>query len=157
MGKVQRFTLPSPASRTSDQNSGRKGASILLIEDNRADAILVREALEEHEVEGELITLTDGESAIRFIQQLDESTTPDLILVDLNLPRRSGIEVLEALRENRKCRLTQVVVLSSSDAQEDRARASRLGVTRYIRKPSGLEDFIGLGGIFKELLGGSAQ
>ena len=117
----------------------------------------MREALEEHEVEGELVVLTDGESAIAFIQQLDESTTPDLILVDLNLPRRSGIEVLEALKENRKCRLTQVVVLSSSDAQEDRARASRLGVTRYIRKPTRLEDFMSLGGIFKELLGGSAQ
>jgi CheY-like chemotaxis protein len=77
---------------------------------------------------------------------------PDLVIIDLNLPRKSGREVLETMRRSDRCRHVPVVILSSSDAQEDRADAAWLGATRYIRMPSQLEDFLRLGAIFKEII-----
>ena len=131
---------------------------ILLVEDNPADAGLVREALEEHGVEGELVVLTDGESAIRFIRALDAQSIacPDLVIIDLNLPKRPGRDVLECVRQSVWCGHVPVVILSSSDAKEDRAETLRLGASRYIRKPSRLEEFMSLGAIFKAMLEGSA-
>ena len=130
-----------------------------MVEDNPADAGLVRRALEQHKVRGEIVILSDGETAIEFMQSLDTEPVdpPDLIIVDLSLPRRSGREVLENLRLTQKCRLARVIVLSSSDAEQDQADAARLGADRFIRKPSGLDEFIALGAIFKEMLGASAK
>jgi chemotaxis family two-component system response regulator Rcp1 len=129
-----------------------------VIEDNLADAHLVREALEEHQVEGELLVISDGEKALSFLSSLDAQPAadrPDLIIVDLNLPKRSGFEVLEGLRQSNACRRVPVVVLSSSGAEEDRTRAVRLGISRYIRKPLRLEQFLSLGAVFKAMLDGS--
>ena len=97
----------------------------------------------------------DGEKAVHFIRSLDREPwveCPDLVIIDLNLPRKSGREVLETMRRSERWRHVPVVILSSSDAQEDRADAARLGTTRYIRKPSQLEDFLRLGAIFKEII-----
>jgi CheY-like chemotaxis protein len=104
---------------------------------------------------GELTVVDDGESAIHLIQSLDQNAIavcPDLVIIDLNLPRRSGCEVLEIMRRCEKCRHIPVVILSSSDALQDRAEAARLGATRYIRKPSRLEDFLALGATFREII-----
>jgi CheY-like chemotaxis protein len=128
----------------------------LLVEDNPADSGLVRKALEEHGVTGELNLVNDGEKAIQFIRSLDEAPVaacPDLVIIDLNLPKKSGREVLETMRRSERCRHIPVVILSSSDAQQDKADASRLGASRYLRKPSRLEDFLKLGEIFRELIG----
>jgi DNA-binding response OmpR family regulator len=116
---------------------------------------LVHEALEEHGINGELIVLTDGESAIQFIQSLDAQgkECPDLVILDLNLPKKSGHQVLECVRQSVTCGVAPVVILSSSDTPEDRAETSRLGASRYIRKPSRLEEFMSLGAIFKTMLG----
>jgi CheY-like chemotaxis protein len=124
------------------------------VEDNPADAGLVRLALEEHGVEGELIIIPDGEIAISFIQALDIDGTrcPDLAIVDLNLPKKPGREVLERMRLSQRCRHIPVVILSSSDAQQDKADAARFGASQYIRKPSKLEEFLSLGLIFKAAL-----
>jgi chemotaxis family two-component system response regulator Rcp1 len=132
---------------------------ILLVEDNPADAGLVREALEEHQTEAELMVLSDGESAINFIEHLDASreACPDLIIVDMNLPKRSGREVLAAIRQSEECRDAQVVILNSSDAEQDRNDASRLGASLYIRKPTRLAEFLDLGAVFKSMLCGFAQ
>jgi len=129
---------------------------ILLIEDNLADAMLVREALEEHRVEGDLLIIADGEKAIRYIQAVDirAADCPDLMIIDLNLPKRSGREVLQAVRQSVGCRNATVVILSSSDTQQDRAESIELGANRYIRKPLLLEHFLALGAEFKALLGG---
>jgi DNA-binding response OmpR family regulator len=131
-----------------------RDGSILLIEDNLADAGLVREALEEHGVEGELLLISDGDQAVRFIQALATTPArcPDLVIVDLNLPKRPGREVLECLRASAECQSATVVVLSSSDAPRDRADALRLGVNRYIRKPLRLDEFLALGATFRGLL-----
>lgn len=115
---------------------------------------MVRRALEEHGVEGELIVIADGEKAIEFIQAIDAAAAPcpDLAIVDLNLPKKPGREVLEQMRMSERCRHIPVVILSSSDAERDKADAARLGASRYIRKPSKLDDFLNLGGIFKAAL-----
>ncbi len=98
----------------------------------------------------------DGEKAVDYIRSLDGDLfvdCPDLVIIDLNLPRKSGREVLETMRRSERCRHIPVVILSSSDAQEDKSAAARLGASRYIRKPSRLEDFLRLGEIFKEIIG----
>jgi DNA-binding response OmpR family regulator len=125
-----------------------------LVEDNSADVGLVREALEEHGVDCELLVIGDGDKAIRFIQALEDepAVCPDLFIIDLNLPKKPGREVLQNMRQNAKCKGATVVILSSSDALRDRADTLELGVSRYIRKPLHLEEFMGLGAIFKEML-----
>jgi CheY-like chemotaxis protein len=124
------------------------------VEDNPADAGLVRKALEEHGVEGDLVVVADGETAVQLAEELDAQRMqcPNLAIIDLNLPRKSGREVLERFRRTELCRTIPVVILSSSDAHQDRAEADRLGASRYIRKPSTLDEFLSLGAIFKATL-----
>jgi len=119
--------------------------------------MLVREALEEHRVRGELILIADGESAIDYIEQMDQglSDRPDLAIIDLNLPKRSGREVLIAARLSSACNQMPIVILSSSDAAQDRDDSMRLGASRYIPKPSLLEAFLELGSTFKSMAGGA--
>jgi CheY-like chemotaxis protein len=154
---VQRFSLRSQLEETSEPASERKAVSILLVEDNPADVILVREALEEHGVEGELIVANDGEKAIAVIQDIDCEAVgcPDLFIVDLNIPKKPGREVVERMRQSVKCKDALIAILSSSDSARDQEDARRLGVSRYIRKPSRLDEFLRLGAIFKALLGRS--
>jgi CheY-like chemotaxis protein len=124
---------------------------VLLAEDNAADVYLIREALREHQVQCDLRVAPDGQEVLQALSP----DSPDignlkLIILDLNLPRHDGIEILERLRET-GLRIP-VVVLTSSDSQRDRDMAIQLGAVRFLRKPSELEQFLSLGGIFKELL-----
>jgi chemotaxis family two-component system response regulator Rcp1 len=123
----------------------------VLVEDNPADARLVRRALEEHGVEGEMAIFIDGENAIAFIEAMDSGSIacPDLVIIDLNLPKRPGREVLECMRLSERCSKVPVVILSSSDADEDKADAGRLGASCYLRKPLHLDEFLSLGAVFK--------
>lgn len=156
---VLRFTLQSRSDERSEPDSGRKRVCILLVEDNPADAGLVREALEENGVLGELVVANDGERAILLIDDISAELTPcpHLVILDLSLPKRSGREVLEHIRSNPKCGGVPLVVLSSSDSRIDREDAARLGATRYIRKPSRLEEFLSLGSIFRKMLSDSPE
>ena len=124
---------------------------VLLAEDNAADVYLIREALREHQVQCELRVAPDGQEVLHALS----ASSPDigeikLIILDLNLPRHDGIEILERLRET-GLRIP-VVVLTSSDSQRDRDMAIQLGAVRFLRKPSELEQFLSLGAVFKELL-----
>lgn len=156
---MQHFSLQSRTERPSEPAESQKAVSILVVEDNPADVGLVREALEEHGVEGQLLVVADGHEAMRVIDNIESGqvSCPDLFIVDLNLPKEPGREVLKRLRLSEKCRHAPVVILSSSDAQRDRDDAEGLGVSRYIRKPFRLEEFISLGGVFKAMLGSSAR
>ncbi|HKA00981.1 MAG TPA: response regulator [Candidatus Solibacter sp.] len=122
-----------------------------MIEDNLPDAVLVREALEEHGVEGELLVIGDGAAAIAYVETAKDRL-PDLVILDLNLPKRSGREVLQAIRQAAAFRDTAVVVLSSSGAHQDRADTLAAGARQYIRKPLRLEEFLDLGAVFRQLL-----
>src|SRR5689334_5613823 len=105
---------------------------ILLVEDNAADVYLVRQALQEHGIDHELTVTADGEEALRLIERAEKSSEvpcPNLILLDLNLPRQDGLAVLKRVRESPNCTAARVVVLTSSDAKHDRQRAADLGAT----------------------------
>jgi CheY-like chemotaxis protein len=128
---------------------------ILVAEDNPADVYLIRAALEEHGIDLPLQVCADGREVLQIICQLEgvAGTQLNLIILDLNLPRHDGIEILQRLRESERLGRIPVVILTSSDSPRDRILASKLGAASYLRKPSSLEQFLGLGAVFKELLG----
>lgn len=128
---------------------------VLLADDNPSDVYLIQEALREHSVDCHLRVACDGKDAIDIIsgQRADVNVGDlSLIILDLNLPRHDGIEILQRLRESHHLNVP-VVVLTSSDSPRDRLMATDLGAARYLRKPSNLNEFLELGAIFKELLG----
>jgi CheY-like chemotaxis protein len=128
---------------------------ILLAEDNPADVYLIREALQENGVECTMQVASDGKEVLDIISSTEpvvENEPLGLIILDLNLPRHDGIEILERLRESTRLAHVPVVVLTSSDSPQDRLVATHLGARRYLRKPSSLEQFLDLGAVFKELL-----
>ncbi len=128
---------------------------ILLVEDNRADVFLVREAIQAAGIQAELEILADGEKAIQYFERLDADASrkcPALMILDINLPKRPGNEVLAYMRRTNRCRDTAVVVVTSSDSERDRQEMARLGIKEYFRKPSDFESFMKLGDILKDLL-----
>jgi two-component system, chemotaxis family, response regulator Rcp1 len=132
-----------------------KNREILLAEDNPADVYLIREALREHGVDCAMRVASDGADVLRIIsseQGQAEAKRLGLIILDLNLPRHDGTEILQRLRATAEFAHIPVVVLTSSDSPRDRLVANQLGATRYLRKPSSLEQFLSLGEIFKNLL-----
>lgn len=120
---------------------------ILLVEDNPGDIRLLQEAFDATSTETDLQTITHGDDAIEFLtrQATEEpSSLPDLVFVDLGLPGRHGCEVLEAIRENSQLKRLPVIILTSSDANEDIARCYDALANAYLTKPSDLEGFISL-------------
>jgi len=128
---------------------------ILLAEDNIADVMLVREALTAHHVESTLHVVKDGEEALDFVATMGETGSapcPDLVLLDMNLPKADGATVLAALREHRACAATPVIVVSSSNSPKDRSQMTALGVTHYFRKPPDFDEFMKLGEVVRRVL-----
>jgi two-component system, chemotaxis family, response regulator Rcp1 len=123
---------------------------ILLAEDNPADVYLIEEALREHKVNFNITVAEDGEAAMTMLER--GQVQPDIVLLDLNMPKRSGGEVLDRLRKE-SGKDIPVIILTSSDSPTDREEAFRLGATRYIRKPTGLDEFLQIGAVIKELSG----
>jgi|SRR5579884_3089333 len=118
---------------------------VLLVEDNPADARLTREALAEGNVASELSIVADGVEAVRFLRRegsYAHAPRPDLILLDLNLPRKSGREVLQEIKQDPDLRRIPVMVLTTSKAEEDLERAYSLHANCYIRKPVDLDEFL---------------
>lgn len=121
--------------------------NILIVEDNEGDVLLVKEALRESGIDFRLEHLADGEQALSYFNQGIHAAgaKPDLVLLDLNLPKRDGWEVLQVLRRSPSLNRTPVVILSSSNAPEDLRRAASVESLMYIRKPSNLDDFLAIG------------
>ena len=115
--------------------------AILLVEDNAGDVRLTREALLEAEVAAELVAVADGEQAIAFLRNGDGAVRPDLILLDLNLPKKNGLEVLEEIKGDPELRRTPVIMLTTSSATRDVAACYDRGVNCYVVKPLDLDDF----------------
>ena len=135
-----------------------KPLQLLLAEDNRADVFLVREALATHSLTYELVVAPDGEQAMRLIEQIGtERACPDVLLLDLNLPKADGEEVLRSFREHPECGNTPVIVVTSSDALKDRERMALLGAAHYFRKPSDVEEYMLLGALVRDVAQGRAD
>ena len=120
-------------------------AQILLVEDNPGDVRLTKEAFEHGRIENDLHVVTDGAEALEFLYQRGEYTDaprPDLVLLDLNLPRKNGDEVLEELKADSDLRSIPVIVLTSSKAEEDIARSYELHANAYLTKPVDPDEFI---------------
>jgi chemotaxis family two-component system response regulator Rcp1 len=121
---------------------------ILIVEDNRGDVLLVNEALKESNLQFELTHVADGEEAFEFLHRSGDhagAPQPDLVLLDLNLPKRDGWDVLEEIRSLPDLNATPVVILSSSGSPDDLSRAGKAARSIYIRKPSNLDEFMAIG------------
>jgi two-component system, chemotaxis family, response regulator Rcp1 len=116
------------------------GRSILLVEDNAGDVLLTREALREADVAVELTAVADGEQALAYLRD-ERVERPDLVLLDLNLPRKNGLEVLEEIRHDPELRTTPVIMLTTSSSARDVAASYDRGVNCYVVKPLDLDDF----------------
>lgn len=127
---------------------------VLVVEDNPGDVFLIEEALREHEVDCELEVVDDGGKAREYFSRIErgEGRVPDLVLLDLNLPKIPGLDVLRRIRHIPACRAVPIVVVSSSEAPRDRQEAHELGADNYIRKPSMLDEYLALGGVIKSML-----
>lgn len=132
-------------------NMGKEPAAILLGEDNPADIYLIRQALDEHGVNYTLEIATHGGEMIAALMR-PRAEPPDLIVLDLNLPRYDGLEILKLIRENSHLKEIPVVILTSSDSPKDRVAASSFGADCYIRKPSKLDEFMAIGQTLQSLL-----
>ena len=118
---------------------------ILLVEDNPGDVRLTREALKEGKIRNHLHVAADGVEALSFLRQEgpnEGAPRPDIILLDLNLPRKNGREVLEEIKEDPDLRQIPVVVLTTSEAEQDVMKAYTLHANCYISKPVDLDQFI---------------
>ncbi len=133
---------------------------ILLAEDNPADVQLVREALESRAVACDLQIVADGEQAVRFIEQMDQNpglNCPEILLLDLHLPKVDGAEILRRLRASERCSQIAVVVMTSSESPRDVENAARHAAVHYFRKPSTLAQFMQLGDVVKEIIARSGK
>lgn len=132
-----------------------KTIQILLAEDNDGDVFLVREACRSSHLEFELNVVKDCVEAMKYLEQLGHAPDvqcPDIFLLDLNLPKGDGHQILYAFRAHHLCAHVPVVIVSSSDAPVDRTRAELLGASEYFRKPSDLQAFMRIGEVVSRLV-----
>ena len=124
---------------------GKRIAHVLIIEDNPADIRLIKEAMGEMEVMPEIAIVQDGEEALTRLQEYKsgmKKKLPDLIILDLNIPKISGFDVLKAVKTDKKLKPIPVIVLSSSNDIQDIQHCYDLHANCYISKPVDLEPFI---------------
>ena len=128
-----------------NSRTGSKPVEILLVEDNPGDVRLTKEVLMEGKVRNNLQVVGDGVEAMAFLRRehsYAKAPRPDLILLDLNLPKKDGREVLQEIKADRQLKRIPVVVLTTSDADEDILRSYDLCANCYITKPVDLDQFI---------------
>jgi two-component system, chemotaxis family, response regulator Rcp1 len=127
---------------------------ILLAEDSPADRRLMTEALLQHHIHHEMQVASDGEQALNAVRAAGngDKPCPDLLIIDLNLPRVDGIQILRAFRQNEHCRNTPVLVLTSSSSPADRDQAEQFDGIYFMHKPFELDQFLAIGQTVRNLL-----
>ncbi|MER6120170.1 response regulator [Streptomyces sp. NPDC001743] len=118
---------------------------VLLVEDDPGDELMTREAFEDNKIRNTLHVVRDGQEALDFLYRrgsYGDAPRPDLILLDLNLPRYDGRQVLEQIKQDPELSLIPVVVLTTSSAEEDILRSYKLHANAYVTKPVDLDQFI---------------
>lgn len=129
-----------------DEDKLPRRIEILLVEDNPADVRMMQEALFLAEIRHNLAVVTDGEEALRYLNRQDQyvnATRPDVVLLDIKLPKMSGHEVLYGIRQHPELHTLPVMMLTSSAAPQDRSTSERLQATHYVTKPIGLHQLAG--------------
>lgn len=126
---------------------------LLVIEDNPADVELLRRALDGAQLDFELTVVDDGANALALLRPGAGTPAPDLAIVDLNLPKHSGLEVIEEMRANPMFRDVPVVILTSSAAPRDRSSLEKFQIRKYIVKPADLDEYMRIGWQIREVLG----
>src|SRR5580658_3161681 len=122
-----------------------KLVDVLLVEDDAGDILMTREAFEHHKIRNPLHVVTDGEQALQFLRRTGahaDAPRPGLILLDVNLPRRNGLEVLAELQQDPDLLSIPVVMLTTSKAEEDILRSYELHANAYVSKPVDFEHFV---------------
>jgi two-component system, response regulator len=114
---------------------------ILLVEDNDDDVALTHRAFEKHRLANEIVVASDGQQALDFLYG-EEPLAPTVVLLDLNLPKLSGLDVLRRIRGDKRTELLPVVVLTSSDHDRDVIESYRLGANSFVRKPVDFLEFV---------------
>lgn len=135
--------------------SGGRKVHVFVVEDNPADVLLLRMALQHAELDCELTVIDDGREALDFVRQRGQyasAPAPDLAVLDLNIPKNDGLEILEAMRADRAFAEVPVAILSSSSSPRDRAKMEPFRIGRFIAKPPDLDEYLKIGLILKELL-----
>ena len=120
-------------------------ANFLLVEDNPGDVRLTQEALKSHKVQNNLYVVTDGEEAMAFLRKqgkYKDAPRPDIILLDLNLPKKDGREVLAEIKSELGLKTIPVVIISSSEAEQDIIKSYDLNANCYVTKPVNFDQFI---------------
>ena len=128
---------------------------VLVVEDNDSDIFLIREALAATGMVLSVHLAKDGEQAVRFLDKAEhtaDAPCPALVLLDINLPKLQGGDVLRHLRELSRCERTKVLVVSTAASTQDRDRMIKLGANGYFRKPSRYDDFMKLSDVVKAML-----
>jgi CheY-like chemotaxis protein len=120
---------------------------VLLVEDDPGDVLLIREAFEFNKVHNNLNVVNDGEQALAYLRNEGEyagKLRPDLVLLDLNLPRKDGREVLAEVKSDERLRAIPIVVLTTSEAEEDVLKSYQLHANAYVTKPVDFERFVSI-------------
>jgi CheY-like chemotaxis protein len=128
---------------------------VLIAEDNKSDVLLIQRALKKSGIEAQIHIADDGEKAVRFFERAEADAIapcPDIVLLDINMPRYKGAEILRRLRASPRCKDALVLVVTSSDSSRDRTEMDALGANGYFRKPSDFSEFMTLGPIVRDLL-----
>jgi two-component system, chemotaxis family, response regulator Rcp1 len=128
---------------------------ILIAEDSKSDVFLIRQAIQKSGIDAHVHVVDDGERTVKFFERAEAEATapcPDLILLDINMPRYKGGDILRRLRASPRCANALVVIVTSSDSQRDRDEMNALGADGYFRKPSEFAEFMKLGHLVREVL-----
>ena len=142
---------PSP----SEEAPAAPYCHVLIVDDNESDVFLIQEAIGATRLSLTLHVAKDGEQAIRFFDRADaqaDMPCPALVILDINLPKKQGGDVLKHMRLSRRCADALVIVVSTSDSMQDREQMRNLGAEGYFHKPSQYDEFMKLGDIVKTLL-----
>jgi CheY-like chemotaxis protein len=129
----------------SDRQPRGQAIEVLLVEDDPGDVLMTQEAFKDYKIANNLNVVTNGEDALAYLRQEGRfagAVLPDLVLLDLNLPRRDGREVLREVKSDPQLRRIPVVVLTTSDAEDDVLASYNLHANAYVRKPVDFEQFV---------------
>lgn len=126
-----------------------------MVEDNSADVFLIRETIEAAGIKAPIHVVQNGEEATHFFDHADRDDSapcPSLVILDINLPKKHGTQVLQHLRQSRRCRNASVIVVSTSNAAKDREDVMMNGANAYFCKPSKYDEFLKLADLIQEWL-----